>query len=136
MTLTFSPKAFAPGLLSQPLSTNQNTLTIARGPLIYCAEDIDNSWVYDHFKSVVIFENNKLEESIEYDRISGEKFVKVTASGVMLGDVSNETGEFPGFEIARDKHMRKTEVKVVFVPYFYRGNRGGRGHMRVGFRRL
>lgn len=35
-------------LVSHPL-TNQNTLTIARGPVVYCVEDFDNPWVQDHF---------------------------------------------------------------------------------------
>lgn len=34
---------------SHPL-TNQNTLSLARGPIVYCVEDVDNEWVEDHFK--------------------------------------------------------------------------------------
>lgn len=30
--------------------TNQHTVALARGPLVYCVEDIDNTWVDDHFK--------------------------------------------------------------------------------------
>lgn len=30
--------------------TGQDTLTLARGPVVYCVEDVDNSWVDDHFK--------------------------------------------------------------------------------------
>ena len=30
--------------------TNQNVIALARGPLIYCLEDVDNPWVNDHFK--------------------------------------------------------------------------------------
>lgn len=30
--------------------TNQNTVALARGPLVYCVEDVDNPWVSDHFK--------------------------------------------------------------------------------------
>ena len=89
----------------------------------------------DHFKSVAISEDAKLEESIAYDEILGEEFVKITAEGVKVADEGDEKGSFPGFDVAREKGV-KTDVKVVFVPYFYRGNRGGRGHMRVGFRRL
>lgn len=54
--------------------------------------------------------------------------MKITASGVKVEDA--------GFDIVREKSVKKTDVQIVFVPYFYRGNRGGRGHMRVGFRRL
>jgi DUF1680 family protein len=35
-------------LSSHPLTT-QNTVTIARGPVVYCVEDFDNPWVLDHF---------------------------------------------------------------------------------------
>lgn len=31
-------------------STSQNTVTLARGPVIFCVEDVDNAWVNDHFK--------------------------------------------------------------------------------------
>lgn len=34
---------------SHPL-TNQATMSLARGPVVYCVEDVDNSWVQDHFK--------------------------------------------------------------------------------------
>lgn len=36
-------------ITSHPL-TNQNTLSMARGPIVYCVEDVDNPWVDDHFK--------------------------------------------------------------------------------------
>ena len=39
-----------PRLISPHPYTNQNTISIARGPIIYCVEDFDNSWVQDHFK--------------------------------------------------------------------------------------
>lgn len=35
--------------------TNQNVIAVARGPLIYCVEDFDNSWVEDHFKVLKMF---------------------------------------------------------------------------------
>lgn len=30
--------------------TNQDIVVLARGPIVYCVEDIDNPWVNDHFK--------------------------------------------------------------------------------------
>ena len=30
--------------------TGQDTIALARGPIIYCVEDYDNSWVQDHFR--------------------------------------------------------------------------------------
>ena len=40
----------APRLIASHPFTNQNTLSVARGPVVYCAEDYDNDWVEDHFK--------------------------------------------------------------------------------------
>jgi hypothetical protein len=31
-------------------ATPHGLLTLARGPVIYCVEDVDNVWVHDHFK--------------------------------------------------------------------------------------
>jgi hypothetical protein len=31
-------------------ATTHGLLTLARGPVIYCVEDVDNVWVQDHFK--------------------------------------------------------------------------------------
>jgi DUF1680 family protein len=30
--------------------TNQDIIALARGPIVYCVEDADNSWVENHFK--------------------------------------------------------------------------------------
>jgi len=30
--------------------TNLDIVALARGPLVYCVEDVDNPWVKDHFK--------------------------------------------------------------------------------------
>jgi uncharacterized protein len=95
---------------------------------------VDNEWVDDHFKSEVISEDTKFEEIVERNEILGEDFVKIIVSGWKMGNVARGTGGFPGFEVPGDERVQKKEVKIVFVPYFYRGNRGGRGHMRVGFK--
>lgn len=31
-------------------STEQSTISLARGPVVYCVEDYDNNWVNDHFR--------------------------------------------------------------------------------------
>lgn len=30
--------------------TNQDIVALARGPIVYCVEDVDNPWVEDHFR--------------------------------------------------------------------------------------
>ena len=40
----------APRYIAPHPYTNQRTLTLARGPLVYCIEDIDNPWEDNHFR--------------------------------------------------------------------------------------
>lgn len=138
MTLSFSAASFAPRMLRYHPAANQNTLTIARGPLIYCAEDVDNEWVNDHFKSVSLSSKANLEESIGHDDILDESYIKIIASGTKVVDdkLAVPTGSFPGFEVGCEDNLKSQEVDMAFIPYYYRGNRGGKGHMRVGFRRI
>ena len=37
-------------LIQDVNATTHGLLTLARGPVIYCVEDVDNVWVQDHFK--------------------------------------------------------------------------------------
>lgn len=37
-------------LISPHPYANQDVVALARGPIVYCIEDIDNKWVKDHFK--------------------------------------------------------------------------------------
>jgi uncharacterized protein len=92
--------------------------------------------VDDHFKSVVISADAKLEESIGHDNILDEDYIIVTAPGVKIEQARYEgmEGAFPGFDIANVKGLKRESVQVIFIPFYYRGNRGGRGHMRVGFK--
>ncbi|RDW89779.1 hypothetical protein BP6252_01811 [Coleophoma cylindrospora] len=139
ITLTFDATSFAPRFLRQHPSTNQNTLTIARGPLIYCAEDVDNDWVQDYFKSVAISANSKPKESILHDKILGDDILTVTIPGIKFGEGKYRAvmkGGFPGFQVEEVTNIQQENLSVVFIPYFYRGNRDGRGHMRVGFKSL
>ncbi|KAE8449386.1 hypothetical protein EG329_008287 [Mollisiaceae sp. DMI_Dod_QoI] len=138
ITLSFGNISFAPRMLRQHRATNQNTLTIARGPLIYCAEDVDNPWVDDHFKSIAISSEAELQETVGHDEILNEDYVKILVPGVKMGDekLSSMNGSFPGFEVENKRWMKKEDIEIVFIPYFYRANRGGKGHMRVGFRKL
>ena len=39
-----------PRLISSHPFANQNTVSLARGPVVYCVEDFNNDWVKDHFK--------------------------------------------------------------------------------------
>ena len=63
LSVNLEPRLIA----SHPL-TNQKTLSVARGPIVYCVEDVDNSWVSDHFKvgdSVITLHAIETDESTD-----------------------------------------------------------------------
>lgn len=47
LTIALTPRLVRP----HPFS-NRDTLCVARGPIVYCVEDKDNTWVTDHFKVI------------------------------------------------------------------------------------
>ncbi|OAL55112.1 DUF1680-domain-containing protein [Pyrenochaeta sp. DS3sAY3a] len=126
-------------ITSHPLS-NQRTLTIARGPLVYCVEDFDNDWVTDHFVSTYldpqcVAKQALAEEKIVDENLLKEEYVAITANKAAYkvdmkafkADAYVETEEL--------NHAIKTASvieKLKFVPYYFRANRGGRGMARVG----
>lgn len=141
-----------PRFLSPHPFTLQDTITLARGPLIYCLEDIDNPWATNHFKTLVFNPSRAiLSEAPRTDESTGETYVVVTASLIEMldGDVWTSRGsEFVTVEHERVKGsgpgVRVEQIKVlesnvgselVFIPFYYRANRGGNGMMRTGLRR-
>ncbi|KAI5284922.1 hypothetical protein KEM54_000956, partial [Ascosphaera aggregata] len=134
LLLPLKPRLIRP----HPL-TNQPITAVARGPIVYCVEDIDNSWVDEHFKTVVFDTNTPLVESEEgkapynlNDREVVEPYVKITAeNGACFLKTNDTKGPERRTKYAIDKDRRET---LTFVPYYVRANRGGRGMMRVGLR--
>ena len=45
---------FRPRHVASHPYTGQRTVALARGPLVYCAEDVDNPWAPPHFRDVAI----------------------------------------------------------------------------------
>lgn len=108
---------------------SQPTLSLARGPVVYCVEDVDNPWEDNHFKDVVLDGDAPVVEVEREWR--GERYVVLKTSGwkrAVVGDNWDVTGAAP-------VQVDKWPVELVFVPYYLRANRGGRGHMRVGLLR-
>ncbi|TKX21417.1 beta-L-arabinofuranosidase-like protein 1 [Elsinoe australis] len=164
ITFPMTPRFIAP----HPF-TNLNVVALARGPLVYCVEDVDNDWVTDHFRTLLLDVHSgapKVTESQIKDKATGEDFImlhmvehfnfmkldgQATVSGVSPG-VSGATqmggGKMPSFTLpssgsATTNGNAKKEVKTAegkkvdrlnFVPYYFRANREGRGHMRVGIK--
>ncbi|OJJ45307.1 hypothetical protein ASPZODRAFT_152981 [Penicilliopsis zonata CBS 506.65] len=136
--VSFSKQSMAPRLVRPHPYTSLDTVAVARGPLIYCAEDVDNDWVNDHFKSTAISRNAHLQEIVQHNDFLDEDFLMIKTTGVKLNEeqYSNRSnGVFPGFAVTQPVEPQGEQVPLILVPYYYRGNRGGRGHMRVGFKR-
>ena len=120
-------QGFGPRFIAPHPSTNQRTLSLARGPVVYCVEDVDNAWEENHFKGVVVDDKAPVtEEEREWD---GEKYVALRARGW--------TRNVGAWELAgpAPEEGKGEERELVFVPYYLRANRGGKGHMRVGLLR-
>ncbi|KAL9114092.1 MAG: hypothetical protein Q9227_001864 [Pyrenula ochraceoflavens] len=77
-------------LISPHPFTNQDTCTVARGPIIYCCEDADNPWVQDHFKSVQLDPECEIEETRKFDSHSGDHYIGLSAfAGAAFMDSEN-----------------------------------------------
>lgn len=112
-------KGFEPRYVSPHPHTNQRTLALARGPIVYCAEDVDNDWETNHFKDVVLKMSSLVTEAKRTDEATGEQYVELRTN------CWTRSAERPIDET-------RSPRELVLVPYYFRGNRGGRGHMRVG----
>ncbi|KAI1126340.1 hypothetical protein F5Y10DRAFT_214380 [Nemania abortiva] len=129
---TLQVHGFEPRYISPHPYTNQRTLTLARGPLIYCVEDVDNPWEGDHFRNVGISFGTPVSEEEHVIDEMGERYVGLRAVGWArkVGQWSQgEQGLEPGLSVAAEMPEAR---ELSFIPYYLRANRGGRGHMRVG----
>ncbi|KIX01397.1 uncharacterized protein Z518_09123 [Rhinocladiella mackenziei CBS 650.93] len=130
----------APRLVSPHPYTNQPILALSRGPIIYCVEDTDNTWVQDHFKSVQLDPHCQVVEKTVTDPKTGDTYVSLTvinggASVMKPQDVhASPSVEVTGLDEKLQRDVRTIE-ELNFVPYYFRANRGGSGQMRVGLRR-
>lgn len=141
--LTSSPRftlnlPLAPRLLAPHPYTNQPIVAIARGPLVYCAEDVDNSWVDDHFKSVCLLKDDiKLEEYERNDVLDNETIVGIRVSGARKIKMDPALKFAPAGEMGDvGKVEEGWRESLELIPYYARANRGGSEMMRVGFRVL
>lgn len=124
-----------PRFISPHPYTNQNIIAIARGPLVYCLEDIDNPWVNDHFKSLIFDPACAISESIASMPQTGEPYVSLTAHNA-AAILSVDGSLAPHMPLGSITLQSNTIIHLFhFIPYALRDNRGGKGHMRVGIRR-
>lgn len=127
----------APRLIAPHPYTNQDTITIMRGPIVYCVEDFDNPWEHDHFKAVQLDANCSIRENMVLDERTEESYVALTVTdgaSVLRVEELKPSPSIPA-GVAGCEPASRTPIKELhFVPYYLRANRGGKGHMRVGLR--
>ncbi|KAF5573963.1 DUF1680 domain-containing protein [Fusarium pseudocircinatum] len=122
--------------------TGQQAVAITRGPLVYCAEDIDNSWEQNHFKDVGLKVGTPIyEEERVFDDGNGtrETYIALKTTCWKRKVKHQEpqfTGLAPGVEMQSGKEFYTEKSEIVLVPYYLRSNRGGKGHMRVALNRV
>ncbi|WAO83287.1 Hypothetical protein NCS54_00047200 [Fusarium falciforme] len=115
---------FEPRYLSPHPYTNQRTLTLARGPIVYCVEDADNPWETNHFKDVFLRADSKVVEKMVTDEKTGEEYVALQSKCWKQSISIHASLKVDGDSA--------TPQDLIFVPYYFRANRGGKGQMRVG----
>lgn len=122
---------FAPRYIAPHPKAQHAIIGLARGPIIYCMEDNDNSWESDHFRDVALKYGQPVTEQTE--SIHGEAFVGLRTQCYVSSDSTLAAVQGPLFEpqLLDDAE----EKEAIFIPYFLRANRGGKGEMRVLFPR-
>jgi DUF1680 family protein len=131
---TLVVQRFEPRYISPHPYTNQNTLTLARGPIVYCAEDADNSWEKNHFKNIMIKDGSPVTEERCVLEEHKEPYVALHTTcweRDMSAWKTKPAAEEPGGVMSSLALVQ--ERPLTLVPYYFRANRGGNGHMRVGF---
>lgn len=137
-----------PRLIKPHPYANQSITAVARGPIVYCIEDIDHPWVEDHFKSLVFPHASpaNLKEIERSDLPGGEPYIAIRApkSGTLLPQsmtdpLAGENGPSPFYSVNSEGQKKRAldkneKLDLIFIPYYARANRGGKGMMRVGLR--
>ncbi|WVQ66279.1 uncharacterized protein L199_004458 [Kwoniella botswanensis] len=125
-------------LLAPHSATHQDTIAIARGPIIYTAESYDNSSLegeYRHFEGIGLLETTTFEEIpmeignipmiglISHQNVHAKKLIGRKEIGSMT-------------VISGEKKWIEKEVKLKLVPFFARSNRDSGGRLRTMFPRV
>ncbi|KAF2852948.1 glycoside hydrolase family 127 protein [Plenodomus tracheiphilus IPT5] len=130
---TLSIHGFEPRYIEPDPYTNQNTVTLARGPIIYCIEDAQNAWATNHFKDVVLTAGESVREQKETHKSSGETYIALHTT-VRTRSLDSWKTKRPGTDPSVSSHKvdLTSTHHAAFIPYYLRANSGGNGQMRVG----
>lgn len=131
----FNVQSFTPRLLRPHPYCNQDIVAVARGPIVYCVEDVDNSWVTNHFKDVALDTSIPLQELDKLGSKEGYIAISAPEAGVMINSSSWDLlMQDPHSKQSNGEGVNKCRKDLEFIPYYARANRGGKGQMRVGLR--
>ncbi|WWC95590.1 hypothetical protein V866_002455 [Kwoniella sp. B9012] len=125
-------------LLAPHPTTHQDTLAIARGPIIYTAESYDNTSLekeHKHFEGIGLLETTTFEEiSMEIGNLSiitlisdQNVYAKTTRGKKEIGSMIVVGGQEKWIE---------EEGKLKLIPFFARSNRDTGGRLRTMFPRV
>jgi len=128
--------------------TNQHVVALARGPVVYCVEDVDNAWEKNHFRDTGLVRQGIIQEKSQAmpmpsgsagGALKDHKYIELHAQGwTRSHEKSTEVKERKrGQKAVKQMYAangpdKAHSVDLVFLPYYLRANRGGRGMMRVG----
>ncbi|KAK5698336.1 hypothetical protein LTR17_023743 [Elasticomyces elasticus] len=128
-------------ITQQVHATTHGLLALARGPIIYCLEDFDNTWVEDHFKGTFVDPSVPLvEQHISAEEVTGDSYVRLElkngATNVksVAQDKTRSAPFVDALEFLDSERKHEPLRSLNFIPYYFRANRGGTGQMRVGLR--
>ena len=121
----------SPRLVSPHPYTSQDTLTLVRGPIVYCVEDVDNTWVKDHFKSVQLDPKCQIQESAVTDQESGDTYVALkVVKGASIVEVDAVEAS-PGVPAEGLDKVRGEQAKIIdelrFCAVLFQGKSGWEG---------
>jgi len=80
----------------------------------------------------------KLLETLVHDEKTGDELVNLTLENGARSLAAGDVRPAPSMTVDELESVMKasdTIPTLTFVPYYFRANRGGRGQMRVGFRK-
>lgn len=93
-------------------------------------EDFDNAWEEDHFKNIAISPDTPITEEQRVFEKTGESYIALK-SGAWRRSIQEPSPGGAALQLGVPYEVTQ-QKELVFVPYYFRANRGGKGHMRVG----
>ncbi|KAM0551733.1 hypothetical protein ACHAPJ_008300 [Fusarium lateritium] len=124
LDVTFSTK---PHFVYANPKTRKDEVAVMRGPLVYCAEDVDNDF---DLESLYVQTSTPIKETGRTTILNYNDVPQLEVLG------HSHRADIPGEKLYSHQRIAIEAVpkKVNLIPYFARENRGGCGAMRVWFK--